>query len=87
MFRALTAPSNWEAGKWLACALFLLAPGSFVVLIVWWLARMGAGRALYRLTTEGEHYLAEAGDLPDLERRMRLLERASGGPAFVTFNH
>lgn len=34
-----------------------------------------------------ERYLAEATDLADLERRMRSLERASGGPAFRTFIH
>ena len=34
-----------------------------------------------------EQYLAAATDLADLERRIRALERASGGPAFVTFNH
>jgi hypothetical protein len=35
----------------------------------------------------GERYLAAAADLADLERRMRALERSSGGPAFMTFNH
>ncbi|MGZ5142936.1 MAG: DUF3563 family protein [Burkholderiales bacterium] len=34
-----------------------------------------------------EQYLADASDLADLERRMRLLECASRGPMFVTFNH
>ena len=34
-----------------------------------------------------EEYLAAATDLADLERRLRILERASGGPVFVTFNH
>jgi Protein of unknown function (DUF3563) len=34
-----------------------------------------------------ERYLAAATDLADLERRVRRLERASGGPLFVTFNH
>ena len=34
-----------------------------------------------------ERYLAAATDLADLERRMRVLERSSGGPHFVTFNH
>ena len=35
-----------------------------------------------------EHrYLCAATDLADLERRMRVLERASAGPPFVTFNH
>lgn len=34
-----------------------------------------------------EQYLAAATDLADLERRMRALERASSGPAIVTFNH
>ena len=34
-----------------------------------------------------EEYLAAATDLADLERRMRLLDRGSGGPVFETFNH
>ncbi len=34
-----------------------------------------------------EQYLSAATDAEDLERRMRILDRASGGPAFVTFNH
>lgn len=34
-----------------------------------------------------QEYLAESTDLADLERRMRLLDRGSGGPVFETFNH
>lgn len=34
-----------------------------------------------------QEYLAAATDLADLERRMRLLDRGSGGNVFVTFNH
>ena len=34
-----------------------------------------------------ERYLAEATSHAELERRMRVLERGSRGPAFVTFNH
>ena len=34
-----------------------------------------------------DEYLAAATDHADIERRLRVLERASGGPAFVTFNH
>lgn len=34
-----------------------------------------------------ERYLAAASDLADLERRQRVLERASRGPAIETFNH
>jgi len=34
-----------------------------------------------------EQYLAAATDVADLERRIRQLERASGGPVFPTFNH
>jgi hypothetical protein len=34
-----------------------------------------------------ERYLAEATSLAELERRLRVLERGSGGLAFVTFNH
>ena len=34
-----------------------------------------------------EQYLAAATDPADLERRLRVLERSSGGPQFVTFNH
>ena len=40
-----------------------------------------------RFEDPAEQYLADATDLADLERRMRALERASGGPAIVTFNH
>ena len=32
-------------------------------------------------------YLGAAVDLADLERRLRLLERGSRAPVFVTFNH
>jgi hypothetical protein len=34
-----------------------------------------------------EQYLAQATDPADLERRLRVLERSTGGPQFVTFNH
>ena len=34
-----------------------------------------------------EQYLAAATDVADLEHRMRLLERASGGSVFPTFKH
>jgi hypothetical protein len=34
-----------------------------------------------------QRYLEAVTDLADLERRMRLVERGSGGPVFVTFNH
>jgi len=44
-------------------------------------------RCWWRSRTTEEEYLAAATDLADLERRMRVLERASGGPVFVTFNH
>ena len=40
----------------------------------------------WRQDTE-EQYLAAAADHAELERRIRALERASGGPMFVTFNH
>jgi len=36
---------------------------------------------------EADRYLAAATDHADLERRIRVLERARRGPAFVTFNH
>ena len=86
MIRMLTAPTNWPAAKWIAWALFLAAPGSLLVLPIWWISRT-AGRRAAPQPLEAERYLAGATDLPDLERRMRVLERASGGPAFVTFNH
>jgi hypothetical protein len=41
----------------------------------------------WRLRTMEEEYLSAATDLADLERRIRVLERASNGPTFVTFNH
>ena len=44
-------------------------------------------RRWWRRPSADEQYLAAATDTADLERRMRVLERASGGPAFVTFNH
>jgi Protein of unknown function (DUF3563) len=34
-----------------------------------------------------EQYLAAATDAADLERRLRVLERESGGPQFLTSNH
>jgi hypothetical protein len=44
-------------------------------------------RRWWRFEDPAEQYLADATDLADLERRMRALERASGGPGIVTFNH
>jgi Protein of unknown function (DUF3563) len=44
-------------------------------------------RRWWQLADTEEQYLAAATDLPDLERRIRVLERASGEPVFVTFNH
>ena len=44
-------------------------------------------RRWWRLGTVEERYLETATDLVELERRMRVLERASGGPVFATFNH
>ena len=86
MMRALTTPTSWVAAKWIAWTLFLAAPGSLLVFVIWWLSKTRAGR-IFSPAHGNERYLTEATDLPDLERRMRTLERASGGPAFVTFNH
>ena len=47
-----------------------------MTLLEWWQLRDPAAQLL-----------AEAADLADLERRLRMLERAGCGPAFVTFNH
>jgi hypothetical protein len=44
-------------------------------------------RRWWRAPGADERYLATATDTADLELRMRALERASGGPPFVTFNH
>ncbi len=44
-------------------------------------------RRWWRPESAEEQYLAAATDLADLERRARVLERTSRGPAFVTFNH
>jgi hypothetical protein len=44
-------------------------------------------RRWWQLADTEEQYLAAATDLADLERRIRVLERASGGPVFATFNH
>jgi len=87
MFRFLTASPTWLTGKWLAYVLFLLVPGSLVVVGAWWLVRMRGGQALSWPALATEQYLTEATDLPDLERRMRVVERASSGPGFMTFNH
>jgi hypothetical protein len=81
MFRSLAALSVWGPGKWAAFACALLVPGSFLVLLVLWLvAELKGG-------DPSERYLAEATSLAELERRMRVLERGRGEPAFVTFNH
>jgi hypothetical protein len=45
MFRRPIAPSPRELWKWCAYALILLAPGSFVVLPLLWLARQFGNRA------------------------------------------
>jgi hypothetical protein len=44
-------------------------------------------RRWWRPLDRDEEYLAAATDPADLERRLRILERGSGGPQFVTFNH
>ena len=44
-------------------------------------------RRWWQADDTAEEYLSAATDLADLERRLRILERASGGPVFVTFNH
>lgn len=44
-------------------------------------------RRWWRPMSRDDQYLAAATDPADLERRMRVLERASGGPVFETFNH
>lgn len=44
-------------------------------------------RRWWRSRDTSEEYLADAVDLADVERRLRVLERAGSGPAFVTFNH
>lgn len=44
-------------------------------------------RRWWRPRNPAEQYLSAATDLEDLERRMRILDRASAGPVFVTFNH
>ena len=80
MFRWLTTSSMWEPAKWCAYGLFMIVPGSLIVLALWCLIRVQSAWA------PTEQYLAEAADLPDLERRMRVVEQARG-PAFQTFNH
>ena len=44
-------------------------------------------RRWWQLQDASERYLAEACSLAELERRMRVVERGSGGPPFETFNH
>src|SRR5262245_54471854 len=81
MFRWLMAPTTWEPAKWLAYAAFMIVPGSLLILALWCIIRVQSAWA------PAEQYLAEASDLSDLERRMRVLERTGGGPVFMTFNH
>ena len=44
-------------------------------------------RRWWRPLDRDEQFLAAATDPADLERRLRVLERRSIGPPFVTFNH
>ena len=44
MFDITRSAQASALAKWLACALILLAPGSFVVLPLMWLARQWAAR-------------------------------------------
>src|SRR5215813_4602492 len=84
----LGIPANWQPEKWCAYALLLLVPGTLIVLPLLWLfgAHLDKGaRGRWQPKVASEQYLADATDLPDLERRMRVLERVSGGPGFVTF--
>jgi len=85
MFRSLAALSVSSPGKWGVFIVTVLVPGSFVVLAMVLLG--GELRRWWRSGDPAERYLAEATTHAELERRMRILERASGGPAFVTFNH
>ena len=102
MLRALTTLTAWELMRWCAYALILLAPGSLVVLPVLWAVRayrkgmtmnnhaetiVERLRHWWRSRETVDEYLAAATDHADIERRLRELERSSGGPAFVTFNH
>lgn len=49
------------------------------------MVRRSLGR--WRVLSSEVQYLSAATDHADLERRMRVLERESGGPVYVTFNH
>ncbi len=40
-----------------------------------------------RAADPAAEYLSAAVDLADLERRLRLIERGSRAPVFITFNH
>ena len=44
-------------------------------------------RRWFRSQDYVEGYFADASDLSDLERRLRVVDRVGFGPAFVTFNH
>ena len=48
MFRSIKSAPASEWAKWCACALILLAPGSFVIVPLAWLARQWAARGLAR---------------------------------------
>jgi hypothetical protein len=63
--------------EWFAAAPRECAPVGIVAqLRGWWTGK-----------NPDQEYLAASTDLADLERRMRLLDRGSGGPVFETFNH
>ena len=47
-----------------------------------WLGQLSLARP-----SRDERYLADAADLADLERRMRVVDRGGSEPVFVTFNH
>jgi hypothetical protein len=51
------------------------------------LSDRAALRRWWEVQDTEEQYLAAATDVAELERRIRVLERASGGPVLVTFNH
>ena len=87
MFTAFDALPSWDPARWGAYIVLLLVPGSLVAVVAWWLVRACRNRPAAPSSLTAERYLREATDLPDLERRMRVLERAQGGPAIVTFNH
>jgi predicted MFS family arabinose efflux permease len=74
--------AGYASLSWLSVPMLVLAIGLSL-----FASYNGRLRRSWRPRSAEERFLASATDLADLERRMRVLERASRGPLFMTFNH